>query len=105
MAVFAVLQIGPILCTFRRNGPPASDVTMTTCEISDSLPRKTAKFTVTQAARAFRKARAGAAKVELVDLADREVRRDATGRFVLSRLPKNGSSANAIGVSTAKRKR
>jgi hypothetical protein len=80
---------------------------MTTCEISDSLPRKTAKFTVTQAARAFRKARAGAAKVELVDLADREVRRDETGRFVLSRPLKNGSgpSANAKGVSTARRKR
>ena len=80
---------------------------MTTCEMTESQPRKTAKFTVTQAARAFRKARAGAAKVELVDRTDRQVRRDATGRFVLSKPSKNGAgtNGNVKGVSTAKRKR
>jgi hypothetical protein len=42
-----------------------------------------ASFTVTQAAKAFRQARNGATKVELVEGEKQYVRRDPSGRFVL----------------------
>jgi len=42
-----------------------------------------ASFTVSQAAKAFRKARNGGVKVELVESDGRFVRRDRSGRFVL----------------------
>jgi|GEM_PF-5938327 len=45
--------------------------------------RKKARFTVAQAAKAFRKARNGATKVELVDGDKHYVRRDRSGRLVL----------------------
>lgn len=50
----------------------------------DHAPAKTkAKFTVSEAARAFRIARGNARKVERIEGEKRYVRRDETGRFVI----------------------
>jgi hypothetical protein len=52
----------------------------------DKAPtKKKAKFTVDDAARAFRLARGNAKKVELIEGEKEYVRRDDSGRFVLVR--------------------
>jgi len=65
-----------------------------------------ASFTVTQAAKAFRKARDGAAKVELVGNDKLRIRRDESGRFVLvppAEEVKSGTNGRVLAGSSRKR--
>lgn len=58
---------------------------MTTRTMGNAPGRSKAKFTVSDAARAFRKARGNAEKIERIEGEKRYVRRDETGRFVIVR--------------------
>jgi hypothetical protein len=56
---------------------------MTTRSTGEAPTDKKAKFTVSDAARAFRQARGDAEKVERIEGEKRYIRRDETGRFVI----------------------
>ncbi len=56
---------------------------MNTRAMGDAPTNKKAKFTVSEAARAFRKARGNAEKIERIEGEKHYVRRDETGRFVI----------------------
>jgi len=61
---------------------------MTTHTTGEAPATATPKFTVSQAARAFRQARGDAAKVELIEDEKKYLRRDRSGRFVIVRKGK-----------------
>jgi hypothetical protein len=56
---------------------------MATRVVGEAPTKKKARFTVSDAARAFRQARGTAEKIERIEGEKRFVRRDETGRFVL----------------------
>lgn len=60
-----------------------SDFDMATRVMGEAPAKKKARFTVSDAARAFRQARGNAEKIERIEGEKRFVRRDETGRFVL----------------------
>lgn len=78
---------------------------MATKRTDASAADRKASFTVTQAAKAFRKARNGGAKVELVESDTRHVRRDHSGRFVLveKKSPARKSDSRVLTGSARKR--
>ncbi|HEX8673833.1 MAG TPA: hypothetical protein VF710_18190 [Longimicrobium sp.] len=65
---------------------------MTTHTVGEAPTRNKPKFTVAEAARAFRLARGDAAKVELIEGEKQYLRRDESGRFVLARKGKTAAS-------------
>lgn len=65
---------------------------MKTHTMGEAPTNKKAKFTVNDAARAFRQARGNAKKVELIEGEKEYVRRDESGRFVLVRKEEAGKS-------------
>jgi hypothetical protein len=71
---------------------------MKTYTMGEALTKHKPKFTVDEAARAFRLARGNAEKVELIDGEKQCLRRDDSGRFVIVRKGK----AAASGRRTAK---
>jgi hypothetical protein len=62
---------------------------------------KKAKFTVSDAARAFRQARGDAEKVERIEGEKRYIRRDETGRFVIVGKGKSSPAKRKAGKTRA----
>jgi hypothetical protein len=69
---------------------------MKTHTMGEAPTRNKPKFTVAEAARAFRLARGNAAKVELIEGEKQFLRRDESGRFVLVRTAKPAVSRRKI---------
>ncbi len=65
---------------------------MTTHTMGEAPTKNAPKFTVSEAARAFRQARGGAAKVERIEGEKKVIRRDSTGRFVIVGKGKSAGS-------------
>jgi hypothetical protein len=60
--------------------------------MGEAPTRATPKFTVSEAARAFRQARGDAAKVERIEDEKKYLRRDRSGRYVIVRKGKSGGA-------------
>jgi hypothetical protein len=69
--------------------------TRTMGEAPRNKKAKKAKFTVSEAARAFRKARGNAVKIERIEDEKHFLRRDETGRFVVVKNGKPSASKGA----------
>jgi len=79
---------------------------MKTHAMGEAPPRNKPKFTVAEAARAFRLARGNAAKVELIEREKQYLRRDDSGRFVIVRkgkaaAPKRKTTKNGTRAARA----
>jgi len=75
---------------------------MKTHIMGDAPTRNKPRFTVAEAARAFRLARGNAKKVELIEGEKQYLRRDDSGRFVIVRKGKVAASNRRAAKSRAR---
>lgn len=74
---------------------------MATRPTGEAPTDKQAKFTVSDAARAFREARGNAEKVERIEGEKRYIRRDESGRFVIVGRGKSSTTKRKAGKARA----